>query len=154
MLSNFQGLNDCQRTKRRRPQLNLEILEMHITLFPNYILQPWVCNSKAQVLRSDIDQLLGAMYKYRVGMSLLRNFMINNLPSDRQMKVSALLQLQLHLSQQKSVQEALVNLEAYKPIFLYDYSPPAMLVGRLVQSPISNHQVQVISSLKHWNSVL
>ena len=65
MLSDFQGLNDCQRTKQIRPQLNLEILEMHITLFSNYILQPWVCNSKAQVLRSDIDQLLGAMYKYK-----------------------------------------------------------------------------------------
>lgn len=45
---------------------------------------------------------------------------INNPPSRHLMKDSLLLQLQLHLNQQK-VEEALVNLEAYEAMLLKDY---------------------------------
>ena len=41
IFSEFQGFNDWQRRKQKKPQLSQRILEKHIGVLSDYLMQPW-----------------------------------------------------------------------------------------------------------------
>ena len=63
--SEFQGFNDWQRIKQKKPQPDQETLERHTGLLSDYLMQPWFCNQRWQSFRTAIEQLADAMYKYK-----------------------------------------------------------------------------------------
>lgn len=63
--SEFQGFNDWQRKKQKKPQLDQETLKRHTGLLSDYLMQPWFCNQRWQSFRTAIEQLADAMYKYK-----------------------------------------------------------------------------------------
>ena len=131
MFSDFQGFNDWQRKKQKKPQLSQDILEKHIALLSDYLLQPWFCNPRWQILRSAIDQLVGAMHKYKEYLDTHNEHMkqvhIQQSPiisPDESFSVTPIAaSLEPTKSCYSNVHEALVNLEPYQPIFLNDYAP-------------------------------
>ena len=45
LFHDFQGFNDWQSKKQKKPQLNQCALEKHIGLLSDYMMQPWFCSS-------------------------------------------------------------------------------------------------------------
>ena len=65
IFSEFQGFNDWQRKTQKKPQLSQRILEKHIGVLSDYLMQPWLGNQKWKDFRPNIDGLVESMNKYK-----------------------------------------------------------------------------------------
>ena len=60
----LEGYNDYKRKKERVPQLSAVQLNEHVQELSALLMQPWFTIKRFELLRQEVEGLVGAMHKY------------------------------------------------------------------------------------------
>ena len=127
----FQGYNDWQKKKQKKPQLTQSTLDHHIGQLSEFLMQPWFCKPRFQALRSHVDDLVNSMSKYKAYLEQHNTKMarVHSSPEPvRSADTSFVLQTISKADHPTDscyvdVEKALDSLDFYDPVFLNDYAP-------------------------------
>ena len=127
----FSGYNDWQRKKQKRPQLTQATLQRHVSKMSDFLMQPWFCLSRFEVLRSLVEKLVEVMHRYARYLEEHDARMIRSHRNpepirsvDKSVSVCTVAQAD---GPTKSVytelEEIMSSMEFYDPVFLMDFAP-------------------------------
>ena len=131
LFRDFQGFNDWQSKKQKKPQLSQVTLEKYIDLLSDYLMQPWFGNSRWQEFRSAIEELVESMFKYKRyleshndHMKELHSRMSPARPCEESFSIVPVAASTKPTKESYSeIECVLSNSEDYEPIFVNEFAP-------------------------------
>ena len=137
IFSEFKGYNDWVRKKQKKPQLSQPVLEKHIDLLSDYLMHPWLSTHKWRSFRSSVEQLVESLHKYKTYLADHNDHMkeVHKRPtvepSDETFSVTSISASSKSTEKEyRKVEEAIMALEYYDPVFLNDFAPENRYVRR------------------------
>lgn len=130
IFSEFKGFNDWVKKKHKKPQLSQAVLERHISILSDYLMQPWFSTSKWLNFRSSMEQLVETLHKYKSYLTV-HNEKVQELhgrpivnPAEESFSVR-LIPASPKPTQKVylKLEEVIMATEYYVPVFLNDFAP-------------------------------
>ena len=127
----FKGYNDWKRKREKCPQLTQHDLDKHVQAISSLLSQPWSHMNQFKKLKTELVTLVDVMKQYLSYLKKHSDAMKEAHSSTsvlRSVEENILLEKRMSTlvcqSEYRLLQEMLLSLPAYHPVFVNDYSPP------------------------------